>query len=534
MYAVKTMINVCFLLASIFLLSSCAAVFNNSVTGETGTVQLFFEPLNTTLADNEPAFSVNAGQANHRTFFPGSSNGRYEIKFTNTDTVAGKIVTATATGNHGQDLDVGTWTLDVIRYEGSVPVARGSDSINITSGDDIEKEVKLDPIPGGTGVFSYTIKSNIAKSLSKANISVHSITDGDSYSYNWTGISSGEQSLSKTVNLPTGYYDVNVTFTHPDGMVIIKNSVARIYSGLTTETGPDFFGFADKHFANKIYIAVAADDNKIASGVTPDSFRISAFNTADDSPLFTSPLPVAWTTGAEEIVSIDPGVSSVYFVVEITDGNVTYTDNLKGFPQNIDGKNLETVIYPRIYNITGSCSDNGNSISVSMGGTRTAASPGEKITLTIGANFGLNLAVHQSKGGNVSYNGSDNTYTFIMPDDDVNLDAVFLTGDLESLSISSSEYGGVVSSLTSSGIDEYTADINSFVTKLNVSAVSSENAVINVSGQGLYVDADNKVTGFTTDNDNIIIITVTPPAGSLCPEPRTYKITVTITEDEVA
>jgi len=333
------------LISAVLFLGSCADFFNPPAANFSGgTVQIFLEPLNLSLSDDE----ILSDYSHDRTLMPASSNGRYEMVFTSTQ---GKTVTSSQSPSGPNNsisvmLDGGNWTAVVTRFEGNIPVATGTKSFTVNSSGNTAVDIPLTPVPGGTGSFSYKVLSTVSAS---AKISIVPVSNGIP---NPSGALVLIPALGTQYSFPlsTGDYDVYVSLETPDGRKAGKYSAVRIYSGLTTSTlsgSTEFFDFKANHFVNYVNIAVKINGvNIINSGIDPATVVIRALNYETDGFLAdTGVVSYSAASSNEQFIRISP-VPKIYFQVVVKDtSDDEYVYTMKGNPENIgfNGKDGITI-----------------------------------------------------------------------------------------------------------------------------------------------------------------------------------------------
>lgn len=529
---IKKIINVSAFLFLIMLVSSCSDLFHGGLFYNDDDSSGFISiSICSDKADSSGANDDPGEYAQAKTLLPQSQTTKYKLEFVspeNPSVTEWPITTASKT----QTLKTGAWTLTVTMYEEingtDYPVAIGTQTFNVVSGNNTAVNVYLAPIEGGTGHFSYNISSAIAvsgtlklkKTAEKTEINIPLALGS-----NWAATLS---------DIPSGDYDVTVSLITSDGRGAGKYSTARIFPGLetTTETPVgEFFRFTSGNFVSNVYLAVKVNSTYIDLSVVPDEFVIYVYDFSDN--LLAATTPSVWNESDEIIIPIDPGIPSVYFAVEINDSNVpvqTHKHILRNKPEIGIGENGRDgiVLYPHINTIT----PPGDAVNTVML-TKNAASPGELIYFN-------DVSPNGMKKGSLKYNEmpissivfDDNS--FIMPDSAVVLSAVFFDVNLSGIGITPP--GGVKwydlednPESFNSGTPEYKITVPNTTHAIQVipTALDSDVALdISVTGSG-------SMTNISTTDPTEIRITVTPPANLGGRGYNLYRLFVTREKSDV-
>ena len=485
--------------------------------------------------------SVSASTG-HRAFLPVSNSYKYELKFTSS-TAGTKTTEIFGTDNiSNYPLPTGTWKLEVTRYEIRntilYPVARGevpSFTLAQTGSAYTNNDLKLTKIEDGKGVFNYSVTSKIEftgklELFSRTGNLVHDVIFG---SPTQTG---DEWKTSGTLaDVNAGEYIVSVSlFSASDpSRGAGKSFAAVIYTGLETSTTDGFFYFEDDHFIREKRLAgflkingypglpLKSDGNNVI---------ITALNSGNDVGYSAYVRSSSNPDLQEWIMSIPPGIASVSFQIEVigSDGHsyIAYNTDLVDVPSNgKDNIRLTIGIYSvNLSNVTST--DN----TLVIPGSRAAFMQGETVNMTLDSKYGMvqgSLRANYSGGRYISGTGSNTSYSFVMPDDNVTLRADFYTTLLDSLTVTPAGTNTSVWSRSNQSSPllapgTYSFTVANDVSAVNVSAVAKDTGVTIVGNGNISL---------STGSINTINIYVTLPTniGGRVPAelPEYYTLNIT-------
>ena len=514
----KKILKICSLFLMICMLISCSENFysgNVNHPDGMGFVRIYLEPANASTESGSP-----------RTFLPVSNNYKYVFRFTSP--TAGEKIWDISEDFLSKALETGSWNLEVIRYEiidsTPYPVARGTTSFVLPeAGSTYTETVTLTTIPGGTGFFSFTINSEV--SPVKGTLLLKAIEGGAEYGFHSRDIPA--EGLSETLaNIPAGDYDVFVSLLTEDGKRGSgKYSAAIIFPGIETSIDDGYFDFTEADFVQELRLAgtlVIEGFPAIPLKTSGDgkNVTITAIDSANSAKVF----PHSYTRtgpGQEWIMSIDPGITSVRFMVEVIgdDGYTYVKENALTIndipPSGKDSINLSIGIYT-VNTAFGIPSGN----SVTLAEPRAAFIPGETVNLALTSTYGLRPGTLKAllSSGEIAVNGTGTNYSFTMPEGNITLmSASFFTANLSSLSLTSAA-GPAAIGFSPENLT-YTASVpysNSVITVTG----APEESESTVMGLGSY--------NLKPEEAYDIFVRVAPPSTAGGSQAyKEYKITVT-------
>ena len=430
-------------------------------------------------------------------------------------TTNGKIVeppdqTIAVTGSTGTSgsisLETGWWRVEVTRYaDVNSPVQTGtSPYFEIKAGAATGTSVSLAAVSGVTGVFSHTITLTSYVAGSTASLLVQQI--GTANAYGFSSVALTGSNLQGSLTLPAGTYDVSVVVTR-DGKSASLYDTVIIYPGLTS-TGT--FTFNSNQFYTNVYIGGTLSISPFPSelsGPSGNNVTITACKPGTNTQIGT-PVSFVWSSSQPNwIIPIDTGNTSAELTVQITgaDGK-TYTSSkltiVDAIPVNGKfGISLPTGIYKISPDVSWPSLNTYNAKVNNI--DRTYACKGEEVTLSnITSSYGFlqgSLKVKKAGSEIPLSSGSVGSYSFIMPDGDVSLNADFHTAEL-SLSILSTS--GTVQ-------DTYTFS-NPAVSTYDFPAIKTSSIFVTGTAANCSVSISPQFVSLNDDSYQEVTITVTP------------------------
>ncbi|GHV80916.1 hypothetical protein AGMMS49944_27070 [Spirochaetia bacterium] len=419
-----------------------------------------------------------------------------------------------------QELEPGTWTVTVTAYVNLSPAgtptdyvaATGSETITLTARNTVSKTVNISPaaITGtGNGVFRWNINISGITGIGSAYMDLKDDmgTSVLGSPKDLTGYPSG------SVELVGGSYELTITLVKETAHAG-KSAAVQIYPGFET---PAVFTFTNADFAANAYIEGMAEITKPADLTLGTTITVRAYKDASYFNLLGQVTTVSGNWNMQVPVN-----SPVYFTLSVTGDGRTFSGGAGSIITNVpeNGKSdipLSMTIHELSMNPD---PPTGGSIGMSVSGTPTFyAVAGEKVSLTVypdpGKTLGT-LAVKRNPGpGTVPVTN----FTFLMPNEDVKIEATFVSAEkaITSFSLAGAQ-GFITNSSETEGRIAVTVPYGTDLTSIA--------PTFTLGHSGARMD---HVTSGTADLRNFtagpLTYTVTAPDGS---STRTYTVTATV------